>query len=336
MKKILVTLVAIAWVGLFAYPAYADTTAKEDPIALLNGGLQNKNNEEKTQIVNEVEALIQIFDSLDKGWDEKKADGRITKNQFDVIKGNKAQLQEKIKKVKEELNAAEKPAIAPTEPAANATDNAKKSNLRTFDYVVVAVLTLMLLIIVFMLYMLRSLKIQLEIVINHDIAELQGKVNTNSLKVNNCDESISGLKLKTGELEIRFNDFVEEHEKAKALKLAKQKEKEETAATPPAYQEKVWYGEFKKDEEGMPERLLKEERKAYSQFKIVQISDLTAKYSILTDISKDSLTIAQDACVIDGDIGYYDTIAMVEEGRLELCDDVWKIVDRVKIKLNKN
>ncbi|MBR5491955.1 MAG: hypothetical protein IKV77_02350 [Alistipes sp.] len=336
MKKIII-LVVIAWVGLSTYPTYANRASEADPIALLKGGLQGKNKEEKIQILNDVDSLFRMAESLGKTWVANKASGKISENQFKEIKENRPQLQAEIDKVKEELKAAETTATpVSTDPVINATDNLNKSNLGIFEYVVVGVLSVILLIIVFMLYLLRKLKNEIDSIVYENIEELRIEINANASNINKCKEIISGLKLKISELEGNLNTLLEEYEKAKALEISKQKEVEEAVVTPPSYQEKIWYGEFKKDEGGMPERLMKEDKKGYSQFKIIQISDDAARYSILTEISKDSLAIAQDACAIDGDIGYYDTIEMVEDGRLELCDDVWRVIDRVKIKLNKN
>ena len=78
-------------------------------------------------------------------------------------------------------------------------------------------------------------------------------------------------------------------------------------------------------------------QEAASTFEIITESDETAIYHIVDSLSKTQFASLNESSlveVVEGNPQSYSSISEVEPGKMRLYDDVWKIEQRVKIKLS--
>lgn len=117
---------------------------------------------------------------------------------------------------------------------------------------------------------------------------------------------------------------------AREEELRRQQEAAEAASRP--YESKIYYASYKESVKGFAEDFLSEDKKANSTAVITTLSDDKAEFSLVSDINPMAFRSILDACeVVKGTPENYNTIEVVEPGRLEKDEDAWVVVSKVKI-----
>ena len=112
------------------------------------------------------------------------------------------------------------------------------------------------------------------------------------------------------------------------------------SATPvekPKFESKTFYGVYKPTRKGVRVEEMTPNKEGATTFEIITESADTALYHIVETLSKTQFASLNESYaieVVEGNPQSYTTISEVEAGKMKLYDDVWRIEQKVKIKLS--
>jgi len=117
---------------------------------------------------------------------------------------------------------------------------------------------------------------------------------------------------------------------AREEEIRRQQEALEEASKP--YVSKTYYATYKESVKGFALDFLTEDKKPKSTVVIKTLSDDTAEFSLVSDLTPTAFRGILEACeIVKGSQESYNVIEQVEPGQLKLDDDAWVIVSKVKI-----
>ncbi len=103
------------------------------------------------------------------------------------------------------------------------------------------------------------------------------------------------------------------------------------------FEPKTFFGVYKQSSKGVKADQTTTSKEGASTFEIITESDDMAIYHIVEGLSKTQFASLNDSSlveVIEGNPQSYISISEVEPGKMKLYDDVWRIEQKVKIKLS--
>lgn len=299
MKRLLLIIVAIAWVGLSTCPAYADNNgANAEP--------------------NKVENQQQNKETPSGDEREKKQNDKASENQ---------QQDEKSSDDNNPRKPGEDPSggVTPDDPSKEISikDTMIASLVLTLLVLIVSLLSLWL---VYRKFNKALLVVQEDMFkMEQDLKDYEEKISKLQEKIASCESNLKNVKNELSALKGDLTRLISE---------VQSQPKEKEVVAPPIYQEKIWYGTYESGKEGFTARYLTENREKGSQFVIRQKSDTTAEFSIIEDITNDLFSGAIGGCnLLEGDPMNFVRISEERAGRLTLEGNTWRVVEPVQIRL---
>lgn len=199
---------------------------------------------------------------------------------------------------------------------------------RELDIAFLVLLGLCLLLIALLFY----LTIKTKGVLKSEVSYLSDGMEHRKFEIQKLDNSVQSAELNIGILKNEILKLKQQLEEA--TKTPEPEPIVEVPVAPQAYPEKVWYGKYTPSLKGFSVANMTEEKLPASQFEILQTSETTASYIVLTTISNDVLVTVKDACnIIEGDTRDYSRIQIENKGQLVLDGNTWEVVTPVSIKL---
>ena len=306
MKKILLIMIAVAWVGLSTYPAYADNGKKETKTEQQSQPKENvSNNQPADSEKQEGKNNSMAEQQTQQGENESK--GQPADNKKPEDKSSDSKLSPEVSK--------------------------KGSAINEFNLLITVAVGILLLLVIFLLFKLfkqdKALR-RLYYRVNENIL-LNLKDLEENVKIKNQDLSELSKKIETLSAELYNLIGALEQEKQQLAKAA-----QEMVVEPkkPVYIEKVMYGKYMDVDNGFDKKYLNEVKEDADQCEIRLKSDYDATFSLLPGKSNTLLKEALNACeILEGDPESFNSYHVIEDGRLTLQDGIWQVREKVKIKL---
>lgn len=307
MKKILLIMIAVVWVGLSTYPAYADNGKKDTKTEQQSQPKENvSNNQPADSEKQEGKNNSTAEQQTQQGENESK--GQPADNKKPEDKSSDSKLGPEVSK--------------------------KGSTINEFNLLITVAVGILLLLVIFLLFKLfkqdkalRGLYYRVNENIRPKLRELEENVN----KIKNQDLSELSKKIETVRAELHNLIDALEQEKQQ---LAKAEQEVVVEPKKPAYVEKVMYGKYMDVDNGFDKKYLNEVKEDADQCEIRLKSDYDATFSLLPGKSNTLLKEALNACeILEGDPESFNSYHVIEDGRLTLQDGIWQVREKVKIKL---